>query len=484
MIMIFLLCLIFFITILSFRKSNTIPSPLRLPLIGNLHQLGHHPHRSLCSLSHRYGPLMLVHFGTIPILVISSAEAAQDVLKTHDRVFASRPRSKVYEKVLYGDLHIGSAPYGEYWRKTRSVFVTHLLSNKLVQSFRDVRQEEVTLLMEKIRKSNSLPVNLSELFARLTNDVVSRVALGRKYGGDGTDLKELTERLLRLAGAFTVGTYVPWLAWIDWLRGLDGQREKTKNEFDEIFENIIQDHEDGDGRGNDFVDVLLAIKRDKSIGVEIKRINIKAIILDAFVGGTDSSSTLLEWEMTELLRHPNCLKTLQEEVRTVCKDRTSVSEDDIKDMKYLNAVLKETLRLHPSIPLMIPHETIQDVNLRGHHIPAGTTVMINAWAIGREAATWGPDAEEFKPERHLNSSADFRGQDFELIPFGAGRRICPGMSFAVALNEVALANLMLGFDWKSTDDQTETDVAESIGAVIRRMLPLYAIASPTTWPMH
>lgn len=109
---------------------------------------------------------------------------------------------------------------------------------------------------------------------------------------------------------------------------------------------------------------------------------------DAFVGGTDSSSTLLEWEMTELLRHPNCLKRLQEEVRTVCKDRSSVSEDDIKDMKYLNAMLKETLRLHPSIPLMIPHETIQDVNLRGHHIPAGTMVMINAWAIGREAATW------------------------------------------------------------------------------------------------
>ncbi|KAJ0248433.1 Cytochrome P450 71A22 [Hirschfeldia incana] len=480
MIMVFLLCLILFITILFFKKGNTIPSPLRLPLIGNLHQLGHHPHRSLCSLSHRYGPIMLVHFGCVPVLIISSAEAAQEVFKTHDRVFASRPRSKVYEKVLYGDLHIGSAPYGEYWRKTRSVFVTRLLSNKLVQSFRGVRREEVSLLMEKIRKSNSLPVNLSELFSRLTNDVVSRVTLGRKYSGAGTDFKELTERLLRLAGAFTVGTFVPWLAWVDWLRGLDGQREKTKNEFDEIFEKVIQDHEDGDGHGTDFVDVLLAIQRDKSLGVEIERINIKAIILDAFVGGTDSSATLLEWEMTELLRHPSCLKRLQEEVRTVCKDRSSVSEDNIKDMKYLNAVLKETLRLHPSIPLMIPHETIQDVNLSGHHIPAGTMVMINAWTIGREAATWGPDAESFRPERHLNTSVDFRGQDFQLIPFGAGRRICPGMSFAVALNELTLANLMLRFDWKSTGDQTETVVAESISAVVRRMFPLYAIASPTT----
>ena len=201
---------------------------------------------------------------------------------------------------------------------------------------------------------------------------------------------------------------------------------------------------------------------------------------DAFVGGTDTSSTLLEWEMQELLNHPKCLKRLQEEVRTVCKGKSSVSEDDIQDMDYLRAVIKETLRLHPPVPLMVPHISTEDVNLRGHHIPAGTQVMINLFAVGREVATWGPDADEFKPERHLNSSADFRGQDFELIPFGAGRRMCPGTSFAVVLNEVALANLMLGFDWKSTEDQTKTDVPESIGAVIRRMNPLYVIASPAT----
>ncbi|KAJ4890366.1 Cytochrome P450 71A23 [Raphanus sativus] len=414
---------------------------------------------------------MLVHFGVVPVLVISSAEVAREVLKTHDRVFASRPRSKVYEKVLYGDLHIGSAPYGDYWRKTRSVFVTHLLSNKLVQSFRDVRQEEVSLLMEKIRKSDSsLPVNLSELFSRLTNDVVSRVALGRKFSGAGTDFKELTERLLRLARVLSGLSY-------HGLRGLIGSAVWMVN-GKRLKMNLMSSSRK----------LFRIMKMETDMGLissmyyspfrETRASGLKSN--DAFVGGTDSSSTLLEWEMTELLRHPNCLKRLQEEVRTVCKDRSSVSEDDIKDMKYLNAVLKETLRLHPSIPLMIPHETIQDVNLRGHHIPAGTMVMINAWAIGREASTWGHDAESFRPERHLDSSADFRGQDFELIPFGAGRRICPGMPFALALNELALANLMLGFDWKSTEDQTETDVAESIGAVIRRKFPLYAIASPTT----
>ncbi|ESQ45730.1 hypothetical protein EUTSA_v10010323mg [Eutrema salsugineum] len=486
--MILLLCIIFSITILFLKKlttgkkSNTLASPPRLPLIGNLHQLGQHPHRSLRTLSHRYGPLMLLHFGTVPVLVASSADAARDILKTHDRVFASRPRYRIYEKLLYGSRNMASAPYGEYWRQMKSVSVIHLLSNKMVRSFREVRQEEISLLMEKIKKlSSSSPMNLSKLMTTLTNDVICRVALGRKYGA-GTDFKELIDRLMRQLGTFSLGSYVPWLAWTDWIRGLDSQLEKTAKDFDELLEKIVQDHEDGDGDKADFADVLLAVQKEKSVGFEINRLSIKAIILDAFVGGTDTSSTLLEWEMTELLRHPKCLKRLQEEVRTVCKGRSSVSEDDIQEMNYLRAVIKETLRLHPPVPLMVPHESTEDVKLREHHIPAGTQVMINLWAIGREVATWGPDAEEFRPERHLDSSssaADFRGQDFELIPFGSGRRMCPGISFAVVLNEVVLANLMHRFDWQSTEDH-QTDVAESIGSVIRRKFPLYVTASPTT----
>nr|QWK52361.1 cytochrome P450 71A26-2 [Isatis tinctoria] len=484
MIMVLLLCSIIFITILFLAKRtkcNTPSSPPRLPLIGNLHQLGHHPHRSLCFLSHRYGPVMLLHFGSVPVLVVSSAEAARDVLNTHDRVFASRPRSKIFEKLLYNGRDVALAPYGEYWRQMKSVCVLHLLSNKMVRSFRDVREEEISLMMEKIRKSSPLRVNLSELLTTLTNDVICRVALGRKYGRE-TDFKVLMERFTRLLGVFTIGTYVPWLAWIDWIRGVDRQLENVRNDLDEFFERVVQDHEDGDGDRADFVDVLLAIQRERRAGFDIERVSIKAIVLDVFVGGTDTSYTLMEWAMTELLRHPECLNRLQEEVRTICKGKSSVSEEDIQDMNYLKAVVKETLRLHPPLPLMVPHESTHDVRFRDYHIPAGTQVMINAWAIGREAATWGHDAEEFRPERHLDTSVDYRGQDFELIPFGAGRRICPGISFAVVLNEVVLATLVHQFDWRfpveSTEDQT--DVPESTGISIHRLFPLYAIASSTT----
>ncbi|CAF2074352.1 unnamed protein product [Brassica oleracea] len=485
MVMILLLCLIFFITILFFikqrawKKSNTIPSPPGLPLIGNMHQLGQYPHQSLRSLSQHYGPLMLLHFGTVPVLVASSADASRDILKTHDRVFASRPHSKIYDKLLYGSRNLASAPYGEYWRQMKSLSVLHLLSNKMVRTFRDVREQEISLMMETIRKQNSSPINLSKIMMTCTSDVICRVALGRKYGAE-TDLKELTDRLVRQLGTFTFGNFVPCLSWIDWICGLERQLEKTANDFDEILEKVVQDHEDGDGGKADFADVLLTLQRDKSVGFEVSRMSIKAIILDAFVGGTDTSSTLLEWEMSELLSHPECLKRLQEEVSTVSKGKSSVSEDDIQDMYYLKAVIKETLRLHPPFPLTVPHVSTEDVNLRGYHIPAGTQVMINLYAVGREVATWGPDADDFKPERHLNSSVDFLGQDFELIPFGAGRRMCPGISFAAVLNEVALANLMLGFDWQSTEDQTENNVPESIGVVIRRMFPLIVTASPAT----
>jgi len=283
--MIILLWSIIFITILflkkqlSGKKGKTPPSPPRLPLIGNLHQLGRHTHRSLCDLSRRYGPLMLLHLGRVPVLIVSSADMAQEILKTHDQAFANRPRSKLSQKLLYNNRDVASAPYGEYWRQMKSVCVIHLLSNKMVRSFRDVREEEITLMMAKIRKSSSLPFNVSKVLECLTNDVICRVALGRKYGGE-TDFKKLTDRLSELLGTFSIGSFVPWLAWVDWIRGWDAQLDKMGKDLDDFFEKVVQDHEDGDRRdGTDLIDALLRVKREKSPGFEIERVSIKAITL-------------------------------------------------------------------------------------------------------------------------------------------------------------------------------------------------------------
>jgi cytochrome P450 len=201
-----------------------------------------------------------------------------------------------------------------------------------------------------------------------------------------------------------------------------------------------------------------------------------------FSAGTDTISTLLEWAMTELLRHPNIMKKLQEEVKSVVGDRTNITEDDLGNMKYLQAVIKETLRLHPPIPLLVPRENRQDIKLKGYHIKAGTRVIINAWAIARDPTYWN-QPEEFKPERFLNNSIDIKGNDFELIPFGAGRRGCPGIVYAMAANELVLANLVHQFKWELPDGVAglETlDMSETFGLTMHRKTPLVAVATCNT----
>ncbi|XP_054821901.1 cytochrome P450 736A117-like [Prosopis cineraria] len=472
-------------------SKTSLPSPPKFPFIGNLHQLGSYPHRTLCSLAQKYGPLMLLHFGKKPVLVVSSAEAAREVMKTHDLVFASRPKIKMFDILLYGK-DVAAAPYGEYWRQLRSISVLHLLSNKRVQSLRNVREEETAVIMEKIERacSANVSVNLRELFSSITNDVICRAALGRKYGEEsGRRFMELLEKFVELMGSFVVGDYVPWLDWLGHASGLYARAHAVAQELDRFLEEVLKEHmmnhskevgATGIEGDHDFVDVLLSIQRTNSIGFPIDKTVIKALILDMFAAGADTTYTVLEWTMTELLRHPSAMKKLQDEVRNVKADRSHIiTEEDIDHLPYLKAVLKETLRLHPPIPLLVPRESMQDTKLLGHHIGAKTHVIVNAWAIGRDPVYWD-NAQEFEPDRFLNSSVDYKGQDFQLIPFGAGRRGCPGTQFAMALNELVIANIVFHFDWSLPDGEQgkDLDMSETRGLTAHRKIPLLGVALP------
>ncbi|KAG6683778.1 hypothetical protein I3842_12G031500 [Carya illinoinensis] len=478
--------------------KNMPPSPPKLPFLGNLHQLGLYPHRSLCSLAQRHGPLMLLHFGNRPALIASSADTAREIMKTHDVKFSNRPKLSITDRLLYDGKDVATAPYGEYWRQMRSICVLQLLSNKRVQSFRAVREEEVALFMEKIRDQScslSLPINLGEMFVSLTNDVICRVAFGRKYsaGEDGKKFGQLLGELMKLLGFFNVGEFIPWLTWVNRINGIDARVEKVYKEFDQFLDGIVEQHKrESRINGNhgstlllgedkkDLVDVLLEIQNDNAstAGVAMDETSIKAIILDIFSGGTDTTYTVLEWAMSELLRHPRVMKKLQDEVRGISQAKTSITENHLEKMQYLKVVIKETLRLYPPIPLLLPRESTQDVQIKGYHIPAGTLTFINAWAIGRDPALWD-EPEEFRPERFLNSFVDFRGHDFQLIPFGAGRRGCPGITFAMATNELVLANLVQEFDWALPGGACLEDLnmTQCTGLAIHRKVPLFAIAS-------
>ncbi|GMH21291.1 hypothetical protein Nepgr_023133 [Nepenthes gracilis] len=492
-VILFLVFLFFFF--LHRRKPATTkkipPSPPKLPIIGNMHQLGTHPHRSLQSLSHKYGDLMLLHLGNKPTLVVSSASSAREILKVHDQIFSDRPQLNIPHKLFYKSTDISFAPYGEYWREFRSLFVLNLLSSKRVQSFHTIRREEVDLMIEKIKQSSPRPVDLSKLFLTLTNDVICRVAFGRKYGGEeggATTFGKILKDHQELLGHFSIGDFIPWLAWIQRVNGLDAKVDKVAKDLDQVIDGIVEDHMDHPNKlkiddhtketEKDFIDILLEIQRSNTIGFQIDRTNIKALTLDAFIAGTDTTYTVLEWAMTELLKHPQVMRELQNEIKEVIKSKAKVSEDDLKKMKYLKAVIKETLRLHPPAPLLLPHKSTKDVKIKGYDIADGTQVILNVWTIQRDPTYW-EESEKFYPERFFNSTIDFKGKDFQLIPFGAGRRGCPGISFATVIIELAIANIVNKFDWcLPVEGRDSLDMSETTGVSAHRKIPLLAVATP------
>ncbi|XP_057487215.1 cytochrome P450 736A117-like [Actinidia eriantha] len=425
---------------------------------------------------------MLLRFGSKPVLVVSSADAAREIMKTQDLVFVNRPRSIVISKLLYGSRDVAFSPYGEYWRQIRSLCVVHLLSNKRVLSFRAVREEETTLMIDKIKQSysysSSSVVNLTELFKSLTNNIVCRVASGRKYSEERR-FKELLVEFVDYLGFFDVGDYIPWLWWVNKINGLYGRVERVAKELDDFIEGVVEEHERGERKGGheDFVDVLLQVQRENvASGSPIHRESVKAVILDMFAAATDTTASVLEWVMAELLGHPLILKKLQSEVREIAGVKQAITEDKLEKMPYLKAVIKETLRLHPPIPLLLPRESMRDTQVMGYNIAARTQVFTNVWTIGRDPSLWArPD--EFWPERFMDSLVDFRGHDFEFLPFGAGRRGCPGIQFGTSVDELALANLMGNFNF-SLPVGEELDMSEAAGLAVYKRTALLAVVTP------
>ncbi|MFS7958904.1 putative cytochrome P450 [Helianthus anomalus] len=475
----FILALLILKSYFSSSKSvkNLPPSPPKLPLIGNLHQLGSSPHRALQAMAQTYGPLMLIQLGTVPVLVASSVDAAKEIMKTHDLIFSNRPHLNIPDKVFYACKDIAFSKYGEYWRQVKSIAVLHLLSNKRVQSYQHVRYDEMSLMMGKIRSANGSPFNLSELLISLTNNVVCRVALGRTY--EGRKFKNLLERLMESLGGFSVGSYIPSLRWVDRLSGLERRADQVAKEFDEFLEDVLDEHVNknmDNVEARDLVDILLEFQRDNVKGFRLERDMIKALIVDIFSAGTDTTFTSLEWATCELLRHPRAMKELQKEVHEIGRGKSVIAEDDLDKMPYLKAVFKEGLRLHTPLPLLVPRESTEDIKLNGYDIQSGTQVLINAWAIARDPSVW-EEPEEFRPERFLNSPIDYKGFGFELIPFGAGRRGCPGIQFAMVVNELVLANLVYKFDLTLAGEEG-MDMTETNGITVHKKRPIVVSATP------
>ncbi|KAL1363812.1 cytochrome P450 71AP13 [Arachis hypogaea] len=467
--------------------KNLPPSPPKLPIIGNLHQLGTNPHISLQTLSQKYGPIIHLQLGEVPTVVVSSSKVAKEVLRTHDLALASRPQLYSAKYLFYNCTNVVFSPYGAYWRHIRKICILELLSSKRVQSYSSAREQEAARLVQRVAETYPRTCNLSRMLGLYANDILCRIAFGRDFSVEGEYQRHGFQKMLdeyqELLGGFSVGDFFPSLEFIHGLTGAKSRLKETSRRFDQLFDQILDEHKGCNNNKvdeeKDLVDVLLEVQKNGSHEMPLTTDNIKAIILDMFAAGTDTTFITLDWGMTELLMNPQIMKRAQKEIRDIMGERKVILESDVHQFHYMKAIIKEVFRLHPPVPVLVPRESMEDIVLEGFEIPARTRFFVNAWAIGRDPESW-EDPNEFKPERFLGSDVDYKGNDFELIPFGAGRRGCPAIAFAAAVIELGLARLLHSFDWELPHGvkAQDLDLTDVFGISMHRRQNLHVVAKP------
>lgn len=374
----------------------------------------------------------------------------------------------------------GELDRGKYWRQARKLVTTHLLSVKKVQSFRATAAEEVSMVMVEIREAaaKGSTLDMSDLLNTFANDMACRIVSGKFFRKEGRSkiFQDLINENSRLLGGFNVEEYFPALGRVGLLgRAICAKAERARNRWADLLDKVIDDHlskekSTSDMKDGDFVDILLSIQQE----YDLTREHMKALLTDVFFGAIDTSSQVLEYTLVELVKRPQVIRKLQSEVRKIVpKGQEIVGEIHLNNMTYLRAVIKESLRLHPVALLLAPHLAMDDCDIDGCMVSAGTRVIINAWAIGRDYNSW-EDAEEFIPERFIADGSavhvNFKGNDFQFLPFGSGRRICPGINLGIANIELMLANLMYHFDWELPHgvENKDIDMTEVFGVTVRR----------------
>ncbi|CAI0435819.1 unnamed protein product [Linum tenue] len=343
----------------------------------------------------------------------------------------------------------------------RKICTLHLFNFRRVQSFRPIREEEVSRVTSNVESGK--PLDINEMMMSLTISIICRISLGKKYDDDAKERQHFIGMLTEsqaMFGNFFYGDYFPGMRWLDKLNGMVDRLDRNFRDLDNFYQEVIDQHRDPNRpkpEREDIIDVLLRIKEERGSSIDLNWDHIKGVLMNVFVAGTDTSAATVIWAMTFLITNPPALKKAQQEIRAHVGTKGFVDEDDVQELPYLKAIVKETFRLQPAVPLLVPRETVQDSQIGGYDIPAKTVVFVNAWAIGRDPEAWArPD--DFYPERFLGSEVDFKGVDFELVPFGAGRRGCPGIHMGIATVDLALANLLYRFDWELPPGTEREDV--------------------------
>ncbi|KAL5976443.1 hypothetical protein ACLOJK_020775 [Asimina triloba] len=471
----------------SHRSRARPPGPPGWPVVGNMFDLGSIPHQTLAELHKKYGPVLSLRLGSVNTLVILSAEATTELFKNHDLSFAGRSIVEAMRACSYNEGSMALAQYGPYWRLLRRLCTTQLFVNRRLNETITVRkkcvEDMVKSIAEEAQKNSSVDLNTFVYFTvfNLVGKLTLSCNLLDTEMKEGAELARLNAEATELTGKPNVADFFPLLRWFD-PQGIRRRMETILRRSMDIAGKFIEDHRKNqrlhkETDQKDLLDVLMGFRGDgKEEPAQLSDRDLKILIVELFMAATDTTTSSIEWAMAELLRSPGSLRKVQEELDQVVGQSRTIEEKHIGQLPYLTAVIKETLRLHPPLPFLVPRRAVKDTEFMGYSIVKDTQVFVHAWAIGRDPACYD-DPSSFKPERFLNADVDYRGHHFQLIPFGAGRRMCPGMPLADRTLPLLLGSLLHSFDW-ALDGNVATemiDMTERMGITLRMAKPLNVI---------
>ncbi|KAK3224822.1 hypothetical protein Dsin_004684 [Dipteronia sinensis] len=465
------------------------PGPRGLPIIGYLPFLGTHMHKTFTKLAGIYGPIYKLWFGSKLCVVVSSPSLAKELVRDQDTIFANR-HPPVVAMVLHGGNDIAFLPYGPEWRTLRKLFVSKMMSNASLDACYALRKQEVKKILREVYNRSGKAIAIGELSFSASINVIQNILWGSTLQGQnmthlGEELRESFAELMVLFGATNISDIFPMLSRFD-IQGIAKRTKKIAIRFENVIDSAIERSKNlaairgagnNDGK-KDFLQIFLELQEHEDGATSFTMTQLKAMLMDILIGGTDTTTTMVEWTMAELMQHPKVMKKVQEELTEVVGTDGSVEEFHLPKLQYLDAVVKETMRLHPAVPLLVPRCPSRSTIVGGYTIPKGSRIMLNVWAIQRDPQLWDSPLE-FRPERFLNSfeNFDYLGNNFQYMPFGSGRRVCPGIPLGERMLMFLLASFLHSFEWKLPND-TELDLSDKWGLVIKKLKPLVVIPTP------
>lgn len=478
--------IIFFVFNVS-RKTycRLPPGPPGWPIVGNFFQLGNKPPESMFRLATKYGPLMSLSFGMKTIVVASSPAMAKEVLQTHNHLFAGRSVIQSVKSFSYEKSSLIWTQYGSHWRMLRRISNTELFSVKRLDHLEYLRRDQVSRTIQRVAQESmkGKSVNIGDTMVHSAVNLLGNMTFGKDmFDPHSPAFREFRDNVSQMvinATAPNLVEYLPFLQWLDpqgVARNTAIYLGRVFAIIDKFIENRLatkgKNMDGSDGPHEDLLDALLDMRSD-----EFTLADIKAYLMDIFAAGSDNTAKTMEWAMAELICNPEKMKRAQAELDEVVGRNRRVDESDTNRLPYLRAVVKEVLRLHPTVPLLIPHRADSSCEIGKFVIPKHTQVIVNMWAIGRDPGIWN-EPLKFTPERFMDGemkSVDYKGQNFELIPFGAGRRICVGLPLASRMIHLLLASLIHSFDWAPPKGTDQLDMTEKFGITLAKAVPLEAI---------